>query len=92
MAGKQKVAMALKVLQDALPLYGAGSEEGQAIVDCLRKLGKLAQPGEVSQAGQMNELQKRMLAQIQQGQMMKRLAQQGAPQAGGAPQTPPAAA
>ena len=93
MAGKQKVAMALKVLQDALPLYGASSPEGQDILDCMKKLGKIAQPGDVTQQGQMNELQKRMLAQIQQGQAQKQLAQpQGQPGAGGAPQAPPMAA
>lgn len=75
--------MALKVLTDALPLYGAGSEEGMEILDCMKKLGKLAQPGDVSNAGQMNALQQMMLKQAQAGQTQKSLASASAP--GGAP-------
>jgi hypothetical protein len=91
MAGKQKVAMALKVLTDALPLYGASSEEGMALLDCMRKLGKLAQPGDVSQAGQMNGLQQMMLKAAQQGQIQKQMAaQQAKPPAG--PGGPPGGA
>jgi hypothetical protein len=91
MAGKQKVAIALKVLQDALPLYGASSEEGQAILDCLRKLGKMAMPGDVGQSAQMNQLQALMLKAAQAGQQQKQLQAQP-PGAGGAPggvATPP---
>jgi hypothetical protein len=83
MAGKQKLAMGLKLLQDALPMYGASSEEGQVLLDCMRKLGKLAMPGDVSQAGQMNTLQQMMLKQAQAGQQQKQLAQPQPP--GGAP-------
>ena len=82
MAGKQKVAMAVKVLQDALPMYGASSDEGQTILDCLRKLGKMAQPGDVNQSGQQNQLMQMMLKAAQAGQQQKQMA---APQAGGAP-------
>jgi hypothetical protein len=95
MAGKQKVAMAVKVLQDALPMYGASSDEGQTILDCLRKLGKMAQPGDVSQSGQMNQLQQMMLKAAQSGQTQKAMAApHGAGAApGGAPPIPsPAAA
>jgi hypothetical protein len=80
-AGKQKVAMALKVLTDALPLYGASSDEGQELLDIMKKLGKIAQPGDVSNAGQMNALQKMMLNAAQQQRTQKALAQ--SPQAGG---------
>ena len=93
MAGKQKVAMAVKVLQDALPLYGASSDEGQILLDCLRKLGKMAQPGDVSQSGQMNQLQQMMLKAAQAGKTQQGLAQGSAQAPGGAPPTPaPAAA
>ena len=92
MAGKQKVAMANKMLMDALPLYGASSDEGQVILDCMKKLGKLAQPGDVSQSGQINGLQQAMLKQLQAGQQQKQMAapQGGAP--GGSPPPIPAAA
>lgn len=90
MAGKQKVAMAVKVLQDALPMYGASSEEGQMILDCLRKLGKMAMPGDVGQAGMQNGLMQMMLKAKQSGQTQQQLAQPK-PE-GGAPGAPPAAA
>jgi hypothetical protein len=88
-AGKQKLAMALKVLTDALPLYGASSEEGQEILDCMKKLGKLAQPGDVSQSGMMNGLQQMMLKAAQQQKAQKAMAQ---PPQGGAPGAAPGAA
>jgi hypothetical protein len=95
MAGKQKLAMAIKVLQDALPLYGASSDEGQIILKCLKDLGKMAQPGDIGQAATMNGLQQMMLKAAQQGKTQQGLAQpkpEGGPggAAGGAP--PPAAA
>lgn len=90
MAGKQKVAMAVKVLQDALPMYGASSDEGQVLLDCLRKLGKMAQPGDVNQSGQMNQLQQMMLKAQQAGKTQQALAQPK-PE-GGAPGAPPAPA
>lgn len=90
MAGKQKVAMAVKVLQDALPMYGASSEEGQMILDCLRKLGKMAMPGDVSQAGMQNGLMQQMLRAQQAGKTQQALAQPK-PE-GGAPGAPPAPA
>ncbi len=92
MAGKQKVAMALKVLTDALPLYGASSDEGMAILDCMRKLGKLAQPGDVSQSGQMNGLQQMMLKAAQQGQIQKQMAAGAGKPPGGAPGAAPGGA
>lgn len=90
MAGKQKVAMAVKVLQDALPMYGASSDEGQTILDCLRKLGKMAQPGDVSQSGMQNGLMQQMLKAAQAGQTQKAMAAPQAGAGGGAP--PPQAA
>lgn len=64
-------------------MLGAASEGGQVVVDCLRKLGKLAQPGEVSPAGQQNQLQQMLMKAIQNGQMQKKL--QASQQGGGAP-------
>jgi hypothetical protein len=96
MAGKQKVAMAVKQLDEAVPLYGSSSEQGQIIVECLRKLAKLAQPGDVSSQGQINGLQQAMMKAIQSGQTQKQLASPqggGGAAPGGAPPTPaPAAA
>lgn len=93
MAGKQKLAMALKALEGALPLFGASSDAGQAILTAMKALGKIAQPGDVSPAGEMNQLQKMLLQAAQSGQQQKAIAQQGAaaPGAGGAPAVPKAA-
>lgn len=82
--------MALKLLGDTLQLYGASSEEGQEILDCMKKLGKLAQPGDVSQSGQMNALQKMMLQAAQQQKTQQGLAKPPPP-AGGAPGAAPGA-
>jgi hypothetical protein len=90
--------MALKILGDTLQLYGAASEEGQDILDCMKKLGKLAQPGDVSQSGMMNGLQKMMLNAAQAQKTQQSLGQPGAagapPGGGGAPPgaAPPMAA
>jgi hypothetical protein len=83
--------MALKLLGDTLQLYGASSEEGQEILDCMKKLGKLAQPGDVSQSGQMNALQKMMLQAAQQQRTQQGLAKPPVP-GGGAPGAAPGAA
>ena len=77
MAGKQKLAMALKALEGALPLFGASSDAGQAILKSMQILGKIAQPGDVSPAGEMNQLQKMLLTAAQSGQQQKAI-QQGA--------------
>jgi hypothetical protein len=83
--------MALKLLGDTLQLYGASSEEGQEILDCMKKLGKLAQPGDVSQSGQMNALQKMMLQAAQQQRTQQQLAKPPPPGGGGAPGAAPGA-
>jgi hypothetical protein len=81
--------MALKILDDAYRMYGATSDEGQTLLGCIQKLGKLAQPGDVSSAGQMNGLQQQMLKAMQNAQAQRAMAQQS-PEAGG--QKPPAPA
>jgi hypothetical protein len=88
MAGKQKLSMALKALEGALPLFGASSDAGQAILKAMQTLGKIAQPGDVSQAGEMNQLQKMLLQSAQSGQQQKAIQQQGAGAPGGAPGAP----
>lgn len=93
MAGKQKLAIALKALEDALPLFGASSEGGQAILKAMQSLGKIAQPGDVSPAGEGNQLQK-MLMKVAQGAQQQKQIQQGggAAPGAGAPSPQPAAA
>lgn len=86
-AGLQKLGMALQALTDALPLVGATSEIGQAIMPMLTKLGKLLPPGSTSPAGQQNELRTAMMKNQQNQQMQQQLRQGGAAQ-----QQPPAAA
>ena len=44
-AGLQKLGAALQSLTDALPLVGASSEPGQAILDMIKKLAKFVPAG-----------------------------------------------
>lgn len=84
MAGKQKLAIALKALEDALPLFGASSDGGQAILKAMQSLGKIAHPGDVSPTGEGNQLQK-MLMRVAQGAQQQKQIQQGGGTPGAAP-------
>lgn len=91
MAGKQKLAIALKALEDALPLFGASSDGGQAILKAMQSLGKIAQPGDVSPTGEGNQLQK-MLMKVAQGAQQQKQIQQGGAAPGAPAGAPPQAA
>ena len=94
-AGLQRLGIAVKALTDALPLLGATSEPGQAVLDALKKLAKFMQPGDMSGAAEKNQLQGMMQrnqqhnSQLQQMQM--RQAAGGAAAGGAQPGMPRAA-
>lgn len=85
---KAAVMVAMKVLEQTLPQFGAMTDEGKAVLSCLKSLGKAF--GE--QESKDKEL---MPAEIQQ--LLSGLAGPGAPSAGmpgppgGAPPPPPGA-
>lgn len=74
-AGLQKLGMVVKMLTDILPLLGAGSEGGQAVLKALGSLAKLVPTGSVSPAGERNSLQSILMQNAQQNQQMKLLQQ-----------------
>ena len=87
---------ALQNLTDALPLLGASSEPGQALLDMIKKLAKFVPPGTMTPAANRNQLEATAQKQGQNNQQMQALkAMQmkgggGQPQPGAQPQ--PAAA
>ena len=88
-AGMQKLGVVIQQLQDLLPLVGATSEIGMAVMDTIKKFAKYVPAGSVSPAGQKNQLEQTALKNAQQNQQMQMLKQQ---QNKGAPQPQAAAA
>jgi hypothetical protein len=72
-AGLQKLGVALQSLQDALPLLGANSEPGQALLDMIKKLAKFVPPGSMTPAANRNQLEQTAMRQGQNNQQMQAL-------------------
>ena len=72
-AGLQKLGVALQSLTDALPLVGASSEPGQAILDMIKKLAKFVPPGTMTPAANRNQLEQTAMKQGQNNQQMQAL-------------------
>lgn len=97
-AGLAKLQVVVKQLESLLPVFGAGSEAGKAVLESLNKLAKHVQPGSVSPGVEQNALQELMM-KLRQGApqvaAMKAASMGGAggapqaPGAGGQPQIPP---
>lgn len=66
-AGVALIGKIIKGIEMAIPLVGSGSEAGQALIDSLKKLGKFAQPGEMSPGIDKTEEDKMALMQRQMG-------------------------
>lgn len=84
------VGLALLILEQALPLAGAGTEQGKVIHKSIGDLAKLVPPGAVTPQDVQNVMQQLLLKQQQFGQQMQQMRQQQAPpqagvQPGGAP-------
>ncbi len=88
-AGMQKLAMIVKQMTELLPLLGAGSEPGQAVLKCLSSLSKHVQPGSVSPVAEQNHLQEAMMNNIRNAAMMKQMQAAGMQGGGGPPGAPP---
>ncbi len=94
-AGLQKLGVALQSLTDALPLVGANSEPGQAILDMIKKLAKFVPPGTMTPAANRNQLEATAMKQGQNNQQMqalKAMQMQGGGQGAQPQQKPPMAA
>ena len=75
-AAQQGLAVLVKGLEQLLPLYGAGSEEGKDVLSALKTLSKHVPPGSVSPAARRNELDKQQIANTQNAQLMQRMQSQ----------------
>ena len=84
-AGLQKLGVIVKELESLVPMVGATSEVGKAVLDALRGLAKHIPTGAVSPASQRNVMQDMMMKAQQNGQMQQQLDKQRMQPAAGAP-------
>jgi hypothetical protein len=75
-AGLQQLGSVLKQLEKLVPLFGATSEEGAAVLKALSALGKFVPPGSVSPASDANNAQQAMMRATQNNAQMQALKQQ----------------
>ncbi len=95
-AALQRLGSIVNSLAELIPLAGATSDVGKAVMDALQKLTKLVPPGSVSPASAKNNIEQMAMKNTQQNQQMQALKQQqaggqGAPQGGPPAQMPRAA-
>ena len=77
-AGIQKLGVIVKELESLVPMVGATSEVGKAVLDSLSKLAKHIPTGAVSPASQRNVIQEMMQKAQQNGSMQQQLDKQRA--------------
>lgn len=81
----QKAGVLIKQMTDMLPLVGATSELGLAIMDFIKKASKFVQPGSITPTAERNVLEGSMIKNAQQTAMLQQLRQMAAQQGQGAP-------
>ena len=89
-AALQRLGSIVNSLAELIPLAGATSDVGKAVMDALQKLTKLVPPGSVSPASAKNNIEQMAMKNTQQNQQMQALKQQQAGGQPGAPAVPPA--
>lgn len=72
-AGLQRLGVVTKQLEELLPLLGASSEQGQAVLKALNLLVKHVPIGSVSPQAEKNTLEQAMMKAIQNGKQMQAL-------------------
>src|ERR1700690_85514 len=90
-AGLQELGVLVKGMEKLLPMLGASSEPGQAVLKALNSLVKFVPAGSVTPAAQKNSIEAQMRQQAQGNQQMAALKQRMA-QGGGGTQQPQGAA
>ncbi len=94
-AGMAHLAVAVHVLEQALPLLGMGTEAGRDVHAALPKLAKHAPPGQISGGVENAILQKLMMQNRQNSMNVAQMRAQasgppgGAPRPGATPGAPP---
>ena len=77
-AGMARVQLIIKLMEQTVPLVGAASELGKALLTGLQGLAKHVQPGTVSPAQEQNSLESLRMRQMQMAPQLAALRQQGA--------------
>jgi len=85
-SGLAWVGTAVRLLERALPLLGAGTEPGQAVMKALSSLSKHVPPGSTSPGVENSALQQAMMQQKAEQPMLQLLRSQGG--GGGQPPQP----
>lgn len=69
--------MIVKQLEELIPMFGSGSDQGKAVLDSLNKLAKFVPAGSVSPAAQKNQIESMAMKAQQANQQMQALKQGG---------------
>lgn len=69
--------MIVKQLEELIPMFGSGSDQGKAVLDSLNKLAKFVPAGSVSPAAQKNQIESMAMKAQQANQQMQSLKQGG---------------
>jgi hypothetical protein len=77
-AGKQKIAVLLTQLEQLVPMLGATSEIGAAVLKAINLLAKHVEPGTATPAGQKSMAENMQMRAIQNQNQMQQLKQAGA--------------
>ena len=83
----QQLGVAIKQMEQLVPLVGANSELGMEILKTLPRLAKFSPPGAVNPAGEKNAMETALLRNARQTMLLQQIkqAQAAAAQGGGAP-------
>jgi hypothetical protein len=69
----QKLALVVKLLTETLPLVGANTEPGEAVLKSLQSLAKHVPPGALSPAGEQNQLKNMQMKASQNNGLMQQM-------------------
>lgn len=89
-AGLQRLGIVIKQLEQLVPLLGAGSEPGKAVLEALGKLAKHVPSGSVTPGAERANIDRMAMQNSQNNAAMQKMRAQMA--GGGAPQPGAAAA
>jgi hypothetical protein len=84
-AGLQQLGMIVKQLERVIPLLGAGSDPGAAVLKALNALAKFVPAGSVTPAAEKNMAEQTMMKATQNNQQMQALKAGAGGAPGGAP-------
>lgn len=74
-AGLQRLGLVVKQLEEMVPLFGASSDVGKAVLDALNKLIKHVPSGSVTPASQRNQIEQMAMRNVQSNQQMQAVRQ-----------------